>query len=199
MFLFDKLKSQQMYSEGIATRLHKWFPLYTPRSSVHDELLLPLESRQMNYLELEYFAVATNCIENITSSHRLLFNYKIYVSINYTRHGKKNCDYAIKYATSDSTYSFGAISYFLRLNNIFLVALYDLKVQNSILNNVRGLMCRELMRLKKQNMFSDYFFQVNTSNSLIFITAEQILSKCVLFKTKTNLILAEFTSYNEHD
>ena len=133
-------------------------------------------------------------------SNRLLFEHKIYHSKNYTRTGDKRSDYVVKYAKDDSTFSFASICYFVQLKELILIAVNELIIDDFILSKTKGLLSTSLMRLKNKGLFLDYFFHVKITEDLTFITADQILSKCILFKKdKLNLIVADFTSYNEHD
>ena len=84
--------------------------------------------------------------------------------------------------------------------------MYELGFENYILSGVKSLMNGALTRLKN-SVFSNYFFHFKLHfvhfklhEELHFIHSNQIVSKCVALKlNQINYIVADFTSYNEHD
>ena len=200
VFLFDAIKSNNMGTESVSNLLLNWFPMFASKLPSQNNLLLPTESRLMNELEKEYFELDINFFENITTSHRFLYQNNVYHSKGYNRLRKKGSDFVIKFAVDESNYSFACIHYFFKYDDIVLLAVKELRIESDILSNIKGLMSAQLLRLKNRGVFCDLFFHVKLSDDLIFIESKQILSKCIIFKiTDRDFIVSEFCSQIEHD
>ena len=174
------------------------FPLFFSDHSSPDELLTFVETSVFDDMDKNSFDFDFTYFSNFSVSTRLSFNHSIYASKNYNLLGKKSSEFVIKYSSDDS-FSFGYVHYFLKFENTFKLVISELQMINFILSNIRGLMPRALQRLKNMGYFRDYFFHVKRAERLFLIDATQILSKCIIFNIDDdNFIVSEF-SMTEHD
>ena len=187
-------------SDCVSFLLGKWFPSFSLDNLTENNILTPFENRRMNQIEQSFFDIDFNCFENITIGQRLRFKRKVYHSTSYERLSEKGSDHVIKYLKGDSSFSYAIICYFLQIDDIFLLAVNELRKQNYLLGDVQELIPSCLLHLKNNGVFSKYFVHVFRSEQLSFISAEQIIHNCAFFKhADETFVVIDFFINTEHD
>jgi hypothetical protein len=82
-------------------------------------------------------------------SQRINGGKVIYHSQGYSRVSHKRCNYAVKLRDNNNLFVFGFIKYFIKINNIILVAVTKLKIIGNIIDKIGGRTSNALIGLKK--------------------------------------------------
>ena len=163
-------------------------------------LLSPVKSRYLNNFEKESFEIEhTNSSFTINTSNRLFQNNHVFHSINYTKTTKRS-SYVIKFSCENKL-EFGEIVYFFNFDNHFYacVKLYEI-VTNNIFNNLKGRKSKQLKRMFNNNYFSEYFYLITKTDTILLINTEKIISKCFIYNSSdNNYFITEYSFENEHD
>ena len=99
-------------------------------------------SKKLNTFEIEKistFDLDFNFFQNpVQVSKRLRVAHSTYHSQEYNRVGEKRCNYAVKYLGKNDMFEFGMIKYFLKIDNIVLVAVSQFKIVGNIIDKICG-------------------------------------------------------------
>lgn len=161
-------------------------------------LLNPISYRMINSKEKEYLGINENLQLSISS--KLRFNRKIFHSVSLLSNGKKKSSHFIKYF-KDNNVCFGSIIYFFSFNqSIFVGVLKHKQVKENIFSDLTGNLNTDIQVLRKNGSLNDFFYCVEASNDLDFISPEFILNICFVFNLDSNyIILSDLITETEHD
>ena len=157
---------------------------------------------EMEITKLESFEFDFNFSVNpVQTSQRLSWANATYHSQNYNRVCNRRCNYAIKYQGISNLFDFGLIKYFVKINNLVLVAVSSFKIFGNSLTKIGGRTSMALTRLKNSSVFNQIFAEVIETNDHLFIETSRLVSKCILGKnTNSNIyLLSEFIIEDEHE
>jgi hypothetical protein len=135
-------------------------------------------------------------------SQRINGGKVIYHSQGYSRVSHKRCNYAVKLRDNNNLFVFGFIKYFIKINNIILVAVTKLKIIGNIIDKIGGRTSNALIGLKNSGVFNQFFSDVKEiKDELFFFDSSKLISKCILLKTnKANkYLISEFIIGDEHE
>jgi hypothetical protein len=160
----------------------------------------PIFERNLNDEELASFDFDFNYFINpITVGLRLETKNIIYHSKDYTRVGKRRCNYAVQFKGSN-TVNYGLINYFFVLNGSFFIALNELIIKENILDKIKGRACLALTNLKRNGVLNRFFSMAVIKERLIFISPSEIISKCIISKDSDGkYLISQFDLENDYN
>ena len=160
----------------------------------------PIFERNLNDEELASFDFDFNYFINpITVGLRLETKNIIYHSKDYTRVGKRRCNYAVQFKGSN-TVNYGLINYFFVLNGSFFIALNELIIKENILDKIKGRACLALTNLKRNAVLNRFFSMAVINERLIFISPSEIISKCIICKDSDGkYLISQFDLENDYN
>ena len=160
----------------------------------------PIFERNLNDEELASFDFDFNYFNNpITFGLRLETKNIIYHSKDYTRVGKRRCNYAVQFKGSN-TVNYGLINYFFVLNGSFFIALNELIIKENILDKIKGRACLALTNLKRNGVLNRFFSMAVIKERLIFISPSEIISKCIICKDSDGkYLISQFDLENDYN
>jgi hypothetical protein len=134
-------------------------------------------------------------------SKRLKVPHSTYHSQEYNRVGEKRCNYAVKYLEKNDMFEFGMIKYFLKIDNIVLVAVIQFKIVGNIIDNISGRTSIAL-GIKNSGVFKQFYSDIKEiKDKMSFIETSKLLSKCKVSKTSVfnKYLISKFIIENEHE
>ena len=204
MFLFNRLKIDTIKDQKLLDKMKKWFNI-SSTNYASQPTLLESKRRMLDELEiekLESFEFDFNYSQNpVQVSKRLIVTNATYHTQDYNRTGNKRCNYAVKYRGENNLFEFGIIKYFLKINNLVLVAVNNFKIVGNIITKIGGRTSNALIGIKNSGVFNRFFAEVKEINNIIFIDAKKLNSKCILGRTekKDTYLISEFIIDDEHE
>ena len=205
MFLLNRIKLETVKDKYLLLLLKSWFNII-PNEHDSNHKLLESTSRMLNNLEISKimtFEFDFNFSRNpVQISQRINGGKVIYHSQGYSRVSHKRCNYAVKLRDNNNLFVFGFIKYFIKINNIILVAVTKLKIIGNIIDKIGGRTSNALIGLKNSGVFNQFFSDVKEiKDELFFFDSSKLISKCILLKTnKANkYLISEFIIGDEHE
>ncbi len=98
-------------------------------------------------------------------------------------------------------FEFGMIKYFLKIDNIVLVAVIQFKIVGNIIDNISGRTSIAL-GIKNSGVFKQFYSDIKEiKDKMSFIETSKLLSKCKVSKTSVfnKYLISKFIIENEHE
>jgi uncharacterized protein YlbG (UPF0298 family) len=108
---------------------------------------------------------------------------------------------AVKYLGKNDMFDFGMIYYFLKIENIVLVAFSQFKI-NNIIDKIGGRSRNAFIRIKNSVVFEQFYSDLTEINDKMSkIEKSKLISKCIVSKTSVlkKFLISEFIIENEHE
>ena len=98
-------------------------------------------------------------------------------------------------------FHFGKIKYFVKINNLVLVAVCNFNIVGKSITKIDGRTSIALIRLKNSGVFNQFFAEVIETKELNYIEISSFGSECILGYTKNANIylISEFIIDIEHE
>ncbi len=99
-------------------------------------------------------------------------------------------------------FEFGMIKYFLKIDNIVLVAVSQFKIVGNIIDKIGGRASNALIGIKNSGVFEQFYSDIKEiKDKMSFIETSKLLSKWIVSKTSVlnKFLISEFIIENEHE
>jgi hypothetical protein len=205
MFLINRIKLETVRDKYLVQQLKMWFNI-APNEYISNPTLLDPYSKKLNTIEIEKistFDLDFNFFQNpVQVSKRLRVAHSTYHSQEYNRVGEKRCNYAVKYLGKNDMFEFGMIKYFLKIDNIVLVAVSQFKKVGNIIDKIGGRTSNALIGIKNSGIFEQFYSDIKEiKDKMSYIETSKLISKCIVSKKSVlnKFLISEFIIENEHE